>query len=288
MPENPYLSYAQSFEKLTESGKTLPYGNIAPLKKILPKNNAPIALIMSPHPDDECIMGGLPLRLMREAGFRIVNVAITLGSKVDRKKARLNELRLACNWIGYELQEMGENGLEKVTIHSRQNFPENWAVMTNQLVEVLNKWNPTAIFFPNSHDWNKTHLGVHMLTLDALKETNDFFPFLIETEYWGQMPQPNLLVESSTQEVADLLAALSHHEWELKRNPFHLRMPSWMQDNVRRGAEVIGGQGGNAPEFNFATLYRVTRWKNNKMLPAWQGGRMLPSNSNSNETVFTN
>ena len=288
MPENPYLSYAESFKKLTESGKTLPYGNIAPLKKVLPKNDAPIALIMSPHPDDECIMGGLPLRLMREAGFRIVNVAITLGSKMDRKKARLNELRLACNWIGYELQEMGENGLEKVTIHSRQNFPENWAVMKNQLVEVVNKWNPTAIFFPNSHDWNKTHLGVHMLTLDALKEMNDFFPFLIETEYWGQMPQPNLLVESSTQEVADLLAALSHHEWELKRNPFHLRMPSWMQDNVRRGAEVIGGQGGNAPEFNFATLYRVTRWKNNKMLPAWQGGRMLPSKSNSHKTVFAN
>jgi LmbE family N-acetylglucosaminyl deacetylase len=288
MPENPYLSYAESFKKLTESGKTLPYGNIAPSKKVLPKNDAPIALIMSPHPDDECIMGGLPLRLMREAGFRIVNVAITLGSKKERKKARLNELRLACSWIGYELQEMGENGLEKVTIHSRQNFPENWAVMTNQLVEVLNRWNPTAIFFPNSHDWNKTHLGVHMLTLDALKETNNFFPFLIETEYWGQMPQPNLLVESSTQEVADLLAALSHHEWELKRNPFHLRMPSWMQDNVRRGAEVIGGQGGNAPEFNFATLYRVSRWKNNKMLPAWQGGRMLPSKSNSNETVFAN
>ena len=91
MTENPYLSYAESFKKITESGKSLPYGNIAPLQKVIHGNDAPIALIMSPHPDDECIMGGLPLRLMREAGFRIVNVAVTLGSNMDRRKERLCE-----------------------------------------------------------------------------------------------------------------------------------------------------------------------------------------------------
>ena len=199
MTENPYLSYAESFKKITESGKSLPYGNIAPLQKVIHGNDAPIALIMSPHPDDECIMGGLPLRLMREAGFRIVNVAVTLGSNMDRRKERLCELQRACDWIGFELQQMGEEGLEKVTVNSRQTSPENWTLMTRHLVEAIEKWNPTAIFFPNSHDWNKTHLGVHMLTLDALKETDNFFPFLIETEYWGQMPKPNLLVESTTR-----------------------------------------------------------------------------------------
>ncbi|MBT3666927.1 MAG: PIG-L family deacetylase [Opitutae bacterium] len=288
MIKNPYFSYTESFKKITESGKNLPYGNFEPLPKVQPKNDAPIALIMSPHPDDECIIGGLPLRLMRETGFRIVNVAITLGSNLDRRKERLRELHRACEWIGFELQEMGDSGLEKVTVDFRQTHPRNWAEMVNKLQKVIEKWNPTAIFFPNSHDWNKTHLGVHMLTLDALNETNDLFPFLIETEYWGQMPKPNLLVESTTQEVADLLAALSHHEGELKRNPFHLRMPAWMQDNVRRGAEVVGGQGGEAPEFDFASLYRVTRWKEGKMLPAWQGGKMLPSKNNSHETIFSN
>ena len=288
MTENPYLSYAESFKKITESGKSLPYGNIAPLQDPrIRENDAPIALIMSPHPDDECIMGGLPLRLMREAEFRIVNVAITLGSNMDRRTERLCELERACNWIGFELQQMGDQGLEKVTVNSRQKSPENWGIMTNHLVQVIKKWNPTAIFFPNSHDWNKTHLGVHMLTLDALKKTDNFFPFLIETEYWGQMPKPNLLVESTTREVADLLAALSHHEGELKRNPFHLRMPSWMQDNVRRGAEVIGGQGGKAPDFDFATLYRVSRWRDANIIPAWEGGRMLPCSDNSSGALFS-
>ena len=44
--------------------------------------SAPVALILSPHPDDECIVVSL-IRLLREA-IKIVNVAITLGSKVER------------------------------------------------------------------------------------------------------------------------------------------------------------------------------------------------------------
>jgi hypothetical protein len=34
-----------------------------------------------------------------------------------------------------------------------------------------------------------------------------------------------------------------------------------MQDNVRRGAEVVGGQGGAAPDFELATLYKISRWQ---------------------------
>ena len=34
-----------------------------------------------------------------------------------------------------------------------------------------------------------------------------------------------------------------------------------MQDNVRRGGELVGGQGGAAPDFTFATLYRLRQWQ---------------------------
>ena len=33
-----------------------------------------------------------------------------------------------------------------------------------------------------------------------------------------------------------------------------------MMDNVRRGAELVGGQGGAAPDFAFAALYRLRKW----------------------------
>ena len=65
--------------------------------------DAPRALIFSPHPDDECIIGGLALRLMREAGMRVVNVAVTQGSNKARQAARLEELRAACDYLGFDL-----------------------------------------------------------------------------------------------------------------------------------------------------------------------------------------
>jgi len=58
--------------------------------------NAPRVLIFSPHPDDECITGGLALRLLREAKWNVVNVAVTLGSDRVRQAARRRELQNAC------------------------------------------------------------------------------------------------------------------------------------------------------------------------------------------------
>ena len=57
-----------------------------------------------------------------------------------------------------------------------------------------------------------------------------------------------------------MMTALSFHVGEVQRNPYHLLVPAWMQDNVRRGGELVGGQGGAAPDFAFATLYRLRRW----------------------------
>ena len=89
------------------------------------------------------------------------------------------------------------------------------------------------------------------------------------------MRAPNLLVESSAEDVGDLVAAVSCYAGEVQRNPFHLRLPPWMQDNVRRGGEVVGGQGGPAPAFDFATLYRLGRWRAGHLDPLTGGGRLL-------------
>jgi hypothetical protein len=91
------------------------------------------------------------------------------------------------------------------------------------------------------------------------------------------MDAPNLMVESSAADVADLVAALSLHEGEVARNAYHLRLPAWMIDNVRRGAELVGGQGGTAPRFAFATLYRLRRWENGRFHNIFEGGQVLSS-----------
>jgi hypothetical protein len=68
---------------------------------------------------------------------------------------------------------------------------------------------------------------------------------------------------------------LSFHVEEVKRNPYHLRLPAWLMDNVRRGAELVGGQGGAAPDFIFATLYRASQWKNGLLHELYSGGKQI-------------
>lgn len=210
---------------------------------------------------------------MREAGLRVVNVAVTLGSNKERRPARLAELKNACNWIGFGLEE---TGLEKIASSTRAKEPELWNAAVKTISAILLKYRPRVIFFPHQGDWNSTHIGVHMLVMDALSLLpSDFTTLAIETEFWGQMVAPNLMIELSATDVADMLAALSFHVGEVKRNPYHIRLPAWFQDNVRRGAELVGGQGGAAPDFVFAALYRVRKWENHEIKEVFSGGRQI-------------
>ncbi|HEX3857691.1 MAG TPA: PIG-L family deacetylase [Verrucomicrobiae bacterium] len=278
---NPYQKFVSAFVQLVADGKKLPLGKIRPPGKIKVKPDAPAAMIFSPHPDDECIIGGLALRLAREAGMRVINVAVTLGSKKERQQARLQELKKACGWIGFELEQTAPNGLEKINFETRTTNPKHWAHAVKIIAATLAKNRPRVILFPHKLDWNVTHIGTHFLVMDALKTLPpDFQTTLVETEFWGQMPSPNLMVESSAADVADLIAALSFHVGEVRRNPYHLRLPSWMQDNVRRGAELVGGQGGAAPDFTFATLYRVRRWKSGRIEKFFTGGKQIGTGDN--------
>ena len=66
----------------------------------------------------------------------------------------------------------------------------------------------------------------------------------------------------------------------MKRNPYHLSLPAWMVDNVRRGGELVGGQGGAAPDFTFATLYRLRRWRGGQLESVLTGGRAVAQSEN--------
>jgi hypothetical protein len=60
-----------------------------------------------------------------------------------------------------------------------------------------------------------------------------------------------------------------------------------MMDNVRRGAELVGGQGGAAPRFAFATLYRLRHWANGQFEEALERGRALSSQDNLSELFLS-
>jgi hypothetical protein len=58
-----------------------------------------------------------------------------------------------------------------------------------------------------------------------------------------------------------------------------------MMDNVRRGAEWVGGQGGSAPDFTFATIYRLRQWSRGRLTNVLKNGKFV-SRSKNPASVF--
>ncbi len=278
----PYHSYVSTLDRLVREGKSYPLGGFPrPAPAVVPAD-APRVLVFSPHPDDECIIGGLAIRLLREGPMRIVNVAVTQGSNKARQAARWDELRQACEYIGFELVETVPGGLEGVNAKTRQADPARWSRAVDRVAEVLAEHRPRVAMFPHDTDWNSTHIGTHYLVADALaRQSSEFTCHTVETEFWGAMATPNLMVESSVDDLARMMEALSFHVGEVRRNPYHLLVPAWMQDNVRRGGELVGGQGGAAPDFTFCTLYRHRVWKDGRFNSLYEGGRSVPAGDNA-------
>jgi N-acetylglucosamine malate deacetylase 1 len=273
---HPYNDFVRRYEQLYRDSRNIQMGGFPKTARPEIPSTTQNVLIFSPHPDDECIIGALPLRLLRDAKMRVINVAVTQGSKKERQAERLAELQRACEFMGYDLIQTHQNGLERVNAKTRQQDPAFWQESVAVIVDILKRTFPRVIFFPHEHDWNSSHIGTHYLVTDALREYSGSSCYTVETEYWGQNNQPNLMVQSGAEDVADMVAGTSFHVGEVTRNPFHLFLPAWMQENVRRGSELVGGQGEAAPDWTFATLYRMRRWQNGEFSEALPQARLLP------------
>lgn len=273
---NSYHDYISGQADLIKAARQLPLGAFPKLPRPEIAPSAPKVLIFSPHPDDEVIIGGLALRLLREAKWNVINVAVTQGSNKARQMERWHELQECCDSIGFGLLQTIPNGLEKINAKCRDQDPSHWAASVNVIAGILSQHQPKVILFPHDDDWNSSHIGTHHLVVDALKSLGPAFScHTVETEFWGAMKTPNLMVELSEHDLADLITALTFHVGEVKRNPYHLSLPAWMMDNVRRGGEVALGQGGAAPDFSFATLYRLRRWKEGAFQNVLDRGRTV-------------
>jgi LmbE family N-acetylglucosaminyl deacetylase len=280
---NPYAKFIADYARLLQEAKKLPLGGLPPAPRPDLTFDAPCALIFSPHPDDECIIGGLALRLMREARMRVLNVAVTQGSNPARQAERFAELENACHHLGFGLVATGARGLEQINPRTRDQDPAHWNDCVEVIAGILAHNRPRVILFPHEQDWNSTHIGTHHLVMDALKRMPvEFACYLVETEYWAPMAAPNLMVEISSADLADLVGALTFHVGEVKRNPYHVSVAAWMYDNVRR-AEIVGGQGCAAPDFTFATIYRLRQWSQGRVAGVLKAGKFLSRAQNPGE-----
>ena len=265
-----------AFAALALRGKAMTVPAHAVPRAVSGSSSGKCCVILSPHPDDECINGGLPLRLLREGGWRVVNVAVTHGSKPERQLARASELQAACAVLGFENILLAERGLLRVSAQARADEPAHWQACVDQVTQQLQTLKPDLLMCPHPKDAQAAHIGTWHLAMDALaRMPADYSPLVAYTEYWSTMDAPNLMLELCEEDVTDLLVALTQHVGEVSRNPYHMTVPGWMMDNVRRGAERVGLPGAVAPDFTFAVLHQLQRWRAGQLTPAWNGGRFI-------------
>jgi N-acetylglucosamine malate deacetylase 1 len=138
--------------------------------------------------------------------------------------------------------------------------PTLWRAHVQAIAALLLQHRPALVLAPHAADDNPSHRGVHRLVVDALAAARSD-TVLALTEFWSTQPQPNVLVQTNIADTARLIAALERHTGEIARNPYHLRLPAFLADAVRRGGELVLGAGEEPPDFAFATLYRLVAWR---------------------------
>lgn len=261
---DPYLDFVMGFARLLQSGRALSSKLPADPELPLVPADAPVCLLFSPHPDDEALSGALPWRLRNEARWRVVNVAVSLGSDRSRRAARWIELADSCARLGFELVSASgesEQGMASIGPQTATTHPAVWASSVARVAALLQQYRPRVVVCPHALDGHPVHIGTYALVTDALAMLDPVpGPHLLLSEYWNTQMQPGLMLEINARQVASLMAALCQHVGEVARNPYHLTLPAWFMDGVRRGAERVGAAGDAAPDFCFAALYGWQRW----------------------------
>lgn len=235
-------------------------------------------VLCSPHPDDEVLTGALAYRLERQDRVAVRNLVMTLGSDPGRQEARRLEVAAACRELGFAWQLVAPPlAFAQLTPAAKSGQPESWAEKVGIVARLFDQLRPAVVLCPHRDDGHQTHCGVHLLVVEALQRHSRHTPgpiLLVESEFWHPLAAPNLMVGISPADAAALITALSCHQGEVQRNPYHLRQPARWMDTVRRGGELLGGYGGVGVDFLFAELYRVSSFERGRQLP-WARGRLV-------------
>jgi N-acetylglucosamine malate deacetylase 1 len=280
----------QRVAQAVDAGRGIPLGpsSTPPVPAMVAERTAdgPRIVYCSPHPDDESLGGAFALRLRLEAAARVTNVAVTLGSDPAQRERRRRELVSACQVLGFELiipTEPGASaadGFEHITLQARREDQSAWAARVQALAQIFAREQPEAIFMPHADDFNTTHIGTHYLAFDAVDEYLSGHPrasvLLIECEFWHEMLDPNLMVGITPEQAAIQMTAATEHGGEMSRMPYHLLHPCRMMNNVRRGSEVVGGQGAGVQPFELAELQRVSFRHGHERVETPAAGKILP------------
>lgn len=206
-------------------------------------------LVVSPHPDDEIIGAGATLLKLRDAGFHIIDLAVTLG-RPEHHERRRAELETACDKARFELV-IAE---ELAHVSSRDNLEPVQAHLADLISKLLKERSPAAVVSPSPHDNHPVHEASARAVRQSLSTSKRSVPWLMDS-LWGDLPYPTIYSPFDETTLGAVIEVLEAHEGENSRNDYRKLVRHRAGKNAVLGSELVFGSGHSAiPDQPFAEL----------------------------------
>ena len=227
-----------------------------------------VALHIAPHPDDELIGAPATLMALRDAGWRIVNLACSLG-RPEQQRRREAELREACRRARFELRLPGE----PIDISAGCNRDTARAQVAATGAEAIDELKPDLVVSPGPGDRHHGHQVVCEGVGDAIAGNEGSEPRWWMWALWGSLPQPTLGVRFGEQRMSEVLHSLDAHRGELAGTDYRRAIKARAELNAALAPEHLFGfgSGGSSGARYVELLSEVMRDGGHWMLgePRW-------------------
>lgn len=196
-------------------------------------------LHLAPHPDDELIGAPATLMALRDAGWRVVNLACGLGSDPAHRERRERELREACRRAGFELRLPAAPPLATPR-------PERAAALRSEIEAALDELAPRVVVSPDRGDPHPAHGAVAAAAEVALRARGEAAPRWWSWAVWGSLGRPTLATAFDAARLLEIVDALAAHAGELLRNDYRRLVRGRAEAAACLAPELLFGFGSEA------------------------------------------
>jgi LmbE family N-acetylglucosaminyl deacetylase len=197
----------------------------------------PTVVVVSPHPDDEILGAGATLALLARQGWRVVNLACSLGRPADHER-RQAELFEAAARIGFDTVVMDP----LAAISGSDDLVRAEHVIAEAVEALVDKLSADLVVAPHPHDGHHGHEAVGRGVRRTLSQFHRKLPWWM-WGLWADLPSPTLYVPFGEDTLSSVAHALDAHAGENARNAFHRLLPARAVAATVLGTERVFGFG---------------------------------------------
>ena len=205
-----------------------------------------VVVHVAPHPDDEALGAPAALLGLRDAGWEVVDLVVTLGSPAHHERRRA-EATAAAARAGYRLV------VPEPPISEASELAASEARVTDLVADVVADTGAALVVSPSPHDGHPDHEVVGRAVAASLSRATSP-PVWWMWGLWADLPFATLFVPEDERTMDEALAILDAYAGELERNDYRRLLRARAEMNAVLGAERVFGFGAAGHDAPYAEL----------------------------------